>query len=56
MTTTAPARTVRITKERRPGERYTGRLVVAGMKTNRRVRGSLPFVVERIPRLLGQEG
>ena len=49
---TAHARTVLITKEHRPGEHYVGRLVVAGMKTSRRVRGSLPFVVERIPRLL----
>jgi hypothetical protein len=43
-----------ITKDHRPGEHYTGRLVVAGMKTNRRVKGTLPFVVARVPVLQGQ--
>ena len=55
MTTTTPARTVLITRERRAGQHYVGRLLVGGVKTNRRVRGSLGFVVERVPRLLGQE-
>jgi hypothetical protein len=46
--------TVVITKDHRPGEHYTGRLFVAGMKTSRRVKGSLPFVVARALVLQGQ--
>ena len=46
--------TVIISKDRRPGEHYTGRLFVNGLRTNRRVKGTLPFVVARIPVLQGQ--
>ncbi len=44
--------TVTITRDQRHGEHYTGRLYVAGVKTNRRVKGSRPFVEARVPVLL----
>ena len=47
-------RSVVITREQRPGERYTARLYVQGgaVKTALRVKGSRPFVDQRVSALL----